>query len=131
MRMQLNVLIHLAMVDGTISKEERQMLEQIANQNGINSEQLEEMIQFPKPIESLGALSDNVKFNYLFSIVQLMNVDEEIDRREIHFCQNMALRLGYYKEVVDELWSEILNDKELKNNKEALMEKIQGYNPFR
>ena len=130
LRMQLNVLIHLAMVDGEISKEEKKTLEGIAANHGVSAFQLEEMIQYPKPIESLGALSNDVKFDYLYSIVHLMNIDEEIDQREIHFCQNMALRLGYYKEVIDELWSEILEDKHLKKDREALKKKIQKFNPY-
>ncbi len=130
LRMQLNVLIHLAMVDGEISKEEKKTLEGIAANHGVSAFQLEEMIRYPKPIESLGALSNDVKFDYLYSIVHLMNIDEEIDQREIHFCQNMALRLGYYKEVIDELWSEILEDKHLKKDREALKKKIQKFNPY-
>ena len=130
LKMQLNVLIHLAMVDGEFSKEEKTTLENIAAKHGVGSAELDEMIQYPKPIESLGALSNDVKFEYLYSIVHLMNIDEEVDQREIHFCQNMALRLGYYKEVVDELWSELLEDTDLKKNKEALKKKIQGYNPY-
>lgn len=124
------MLIHLAQVDGTLAPSEKAMLEQIATNNGISPYELENLIQYPKPIESLGALSNDVKFDYLFSIVQLMNVDEEIDDRELHFCQNMALRLGYYKEVIEELWTEIINDKELKHDKEALKLKIQKFNPY-
>ena len=130
LKMQLNVLIHLAMVDGQFSKEEKNTLENIAAKHGVSSAELDEMIKYPKPIESLGALSNDVKFEYLYSIVHLMNIDEDVDQREIHFCQNMALRLGYYKEVVDALWSEIMEDKDLKMDKEALKKKIQGYNPY-
>ena len=130
LKMQLNVLIHLAMVDGQITKEERESLENIAANHGVTSSQLEDMIRFPKPIESLGALSNDVKFDYLFSIVHLMNVDDEVDQREIHFCQNLAVRLGYYKEVIDELFTEILENKDLKKDKEELKKKIQGYNPY-
>ena len=130
LRMQLNLLIHLAIVDGKITDSERQALEGIAAKHGVGKDQLEEMIKYPKPIESLGALSNDVKFEYLYSIVHLMNIDDDVDQREIHFCQNMALRLGYYKEVIDELWSEILEDKDLQKDKEALKKKIQGYNPY-
>jgi len=129
LKMQLNVLIHLAMVDGQISKEEKETLEAIASKHDVSLSQLEEMIQYPKPIESLGALSNDVKFEYLYSIVDLMNIDDEIDQREIHFCQNMAVRLGYYKEVIDELWSEILENKDLRKNKEEIKKKIQKFNP--
>lgn len=130
LRMHLNVLIHLAMVDGQISNEEKKTLKAIASKHDVSPVQLEEMIQYPKPIESMGALSNDVKFEYLYSIVHLMNVDEEIDQREINFCQNMAVRLGYYKEVIDELWTEIIENKHLKKNKEAIKKKIQKFNPY-
>jgi hypothetical protein len=130
LKMQLNVLIHLAMVDGEITIEEQQCLESIAESRGVTAGELGELIKNPKPLESFGALSNDLKFEYLYSIVRLMNVDHNVDKREIHFCQNMALRLGYYKEVIDELWAGILDNKDLKNDKEALKSKIQRYNPY-
>ncbi|GJM28307.1 MAG: hypothetical protein DHS20C17_09420 [Cyclobacteriaceae bacterium] len=130
LKMQLNVLIHLAMADGEITSEEQECLEGIAGSHGVSNSELMELIRNPKPLESFGALSNDLKFEYLYSIVHLMNVDQDVDQREIHFCQNMAMRLGYYKEVIDELWSEILDDKNLKENKEELKRKIQGYNPY-
>ena len=127
LRMQLNVLIHLAMADGEISIEEKECLTNIAESNGVSPQELEELIRNPKPMESFGALSNDTKFEYLYSIVQLMNADQNVDKREIHFCQNLALRLGYYKEVIDELWSEILENI---NNKQELKKKIQKFNPY-
>jgi len=129
LKMQLNVLIHLAMVDGVISNEEKAIMESIASKHGVSPSRLEEMIRQPKPIESLGALSNDVKFEYLYNIVNLMNADKEVDQRELNFCQNLAIRLGYNKEVVDELWSELLEHTDRKKNKEELKKKIQGYNP--
>ena len=85
LKMQLNVLIHLAMVDGKVTAEEKAVLEGIAGNHGVSEHELEEMIRYPKPIESLGALSNDLKFEYLYSIVHLMNVDDGVDRRESHF----------------------------------------------
>ena len=130
LRMQLNILIHLAQVDGEITEPELSLLKQIASQHGVSDFELQEMIKYPKPIESLGALSNDLKFDYLYSIVQLMNIDGDIDEREIHFCQNMAVRLGYYTEVIDELWTELLNNKDLQNDKEAIKKKVQKFNPY-
>jgi len=130
LRMQLNILIHLAQVDGVITEPELSLLKQIARQHGISDAQLQDMINYPKPIESLGALSNDLKFEYLYSIVQLMNIDGDIDEREIHFCQNLAVRLGYYKEVIDELWTELLNNKDLQHDREAVKQKIQKFNPY-
>ena len=50
--------------------------------------------------------------------------------RELLFCQDMAMRLGYRKEVIDELWEALVGDSELQLDKQALKSKIQRYNPF-
>lgn len=63
-------------------------------------------------------------------LIHLAMVDGEISKEEIHFCQNMAVRLGYYKEVIDELWTEILDNKDLRKNKEEIKKKIQKFNPY-
>jgi len=130
LKAQLNLLIHLAMVDGEVSDQERQMITQIAEKNNFDSFDLETMFRYPKPMESFGALSNDAKFDYLYQVVRLMNIDDDMDKRELLFCQDMAMRLGYRKEVIDELWEALVNDSELQMDREALKTKVQRYNPF-
>ncbi|MGI9542397.1 MAG: TerB family tellurite resistance protein [Cyclobacteriaceae bacterium] len=130
LKAQLNLLIHLAMIDGKVTDQERQMITQIAEKNNFDPLELETMFQYPKPMESFGALTSDAKFDYLYQVVRLMNIDDDVDRRELLFCQDMAMRLGYRKEVIDELWTALVDDSNLKMDREALKNKVQRYNPF-
>jgi hypothetical protein len=48
-------------------------------------------------------LTNDQKFNYLFSLVQLMKIDERLYKDEIRFCSRVAARLGYDQTVIFDL----------------------------
>lgn len=106
-RKQLNILIQLAEADKHFSKIERDKIFEIAARRKFPQENVKELIRNPEPIESLGALSDDQKFEYLFSCIDLMLIDKRIFESEINFCRNIAIKLGFKKGVVDFLQSEI------------------------
>jgi hypothetical protein len=54
-----------------------------------------------------GNLSDDQKFDLIFSLIQLMKLDERMYREEIKFCGQVAGRLGYNKQVMFELLSHV------------------------
>lgn len=111
-RKQLNILIQLAEADKHFSKIERDKIFEIAAKRNFPSENVKELIKNPEPIESFGALSDDQKFEYLFSCVDLMLIDKRIFESEINFCRNIAIKLGFKKGVVDFLQIEIDNHSE-------------------
>lgn len=106
-RKQLNILIQLAEADKHFSKIERDKIFEIAAKRNFPEELVRDLIKNPEPIESFGALSDDQKFEYLFSCIDLMLLDKRIFESEINFCRNIAIKLGFYKSVVDFLQSEI------------------------
>lgn len=106
-RKQLNILIQLAEADKHFSKIERDKIFEIAAKRNFPEENVRELIKKPEPIESFGALSDDQKFEYLFSCIDLMLIDKRIFESEINFCRNIAIKLGFRKSVVDFLQSEI------------------------
>ena len=97
---QLNILIQLAQVDKHFSKEEREMILGIARSNSFPEETVHSLIQNPQPISSLGALSTSKKFEYLISCIHLIFADKKVFDSEIRFCQNIAIKLGFNKNVV-------------------------------
>jgi hypothetical protein len=48
-------------------------------------------------------LSEEQRFNYIFSLVQLMKIDERLYQEEIKYCSRISSRLGYSQEVMFEL----------------------------
>ena len=54
-------------------------------------------------------LTNDEKFEYIFTLIQLMKIDEKIYRDEIVFCSEVASALGYRKEVLVELMLKVKN----------------------
>jgi len=98
---QLNILIQLAEADKHFAKIEREMIFKIATDRRFPEKEVLELIKNPEPIDSLGALSPDQKFEYLISCIELVFVDQNVFESEIIFCKNIAIKLGFKKGVID------------------------------
>ena len=98
---QLNILIQLAEADKHFATVEREMIFKIAEEHQFSQAAVNELIRNPEPIDSLGALSPEKKFEYLMACVLLMFADSKIFESELTFCKSIALKLGFKKNVVD------------------------------
>ena len=100
---KLNILIQLAEADKHFAKSEREMIYQIARERNFDEEEVANLIRNPEPIESLGALSQAQKIDYLISSIQLIFADQKVFESEIIFTKNIAIKLGFKKTVVEYL----------------------------
>ena len=98
---QLNILIQLAEADKHFAKIEREMIYKIAKERKYPEQAVNELIKNPEPIDSLGALSLDQKFEYLISSIEMVFADQTVFESEILFCKNIAIKLGFRKHVVD------------------------------
>jgi hypothetical protein len=98
---QLNILIQLAEADKHFAKIEREMIFKIASDRKFPEKDVLELIKNPEPIDSLGALSPDQKFEYLISCIELVFVDQNVFESEIIFCKNIAIKLGFKKGIID------------------------------
>jgi hypothetical protein len=98
---QLNILIQLAEADKHFAKIERELIFKIARDRNFPEESVNALIRNPEPIDSLGALSNDQKFDYLMSSIDLVFVDQNVFESEIIFCKNIAIKLGFRKNVID------------------------------
>jgi len=98
---QLNILIQVAEADKHFAKAERDMIFRIAKERNFPENCVNELIRNPEPIDSLGALSPDQKFDYLMSTLDLVFADQNVFESEILFSKNIAIKLGFKKSVVD------------------------------
>lgn len=98
---QLNILIQLAEADKHFAKTERDMIYKIAHDRKFSDESVTNLIRNPEPIDTLGALSIDQKFDYLMACVDLMFADHKIFDSELIFCKSIAIKLGFKKNVID------------------------------
>ena len=75
-RKQLNILIQLANSDKHFSNLEREKIYAIAKMKDFPEFEVKNLIINPEPIESFGALSENQKFEYLYTCIDLMLIDK-------------------------------------------------------
>ena len=100
---KLNILIQLAEADKHFATAEREMIVRIAKERNFPEEAVNGLIRSPKPIDSLGALSQDQKFDYLISCIELIYADHKIFESELIFVKSIAIKLGFKKSVVEYL----------------------------
>ena len=98
---QLNILIQLAEADKHFAKIERDLIFKIAKERKFSEEEVNDLIRNPQPIDSLGALSLDQKFESLWSAIELVFADQNVFESEIIFCKNIAIKLGFKKGIID------------------------------
>src|ERR1700750_1516503 len=100
---QLKLLINLARIDGAVGLDERQYIANIGIANGVNPSEIDHLFEQSHEMIIPDDLTDKQKFDYIFSLVQLMKIDERLYQQEIKYCSKIASRLGYQQDVMFEL----------------------------
>ncbi len=98
---KLNILIQLAEADKHFAKAERDMIFKIASDKNFPETEVTALIKNPEPIDTLGALSNDQKFDYLTACVELIHADQKLFESELLFCKSIAIKLGFKKNAVD------------------------------
>lgn len=124
---QLNVLINLAASDSKVAEKESKVIHMIGKANGMTKEEVDNMLKSPQPIGDLSRLAEDQKFENLYHLIQLMKSDGQVFKSEIHFCEQIAERLGYKKGVVAELSSRIYSDPTITADRKLLMDRAHKF----
>jgi hypothetical protein len=104
---QMKLLVSLARIDGKVAIRERNYIVNIGRAHGLYPDEIEPLFdQKHEPVIPDG-LTEDQKFEYIYTLVQLMKIDERMYKEEMMFCSNIATTLGYRKEVLIELMLEV------------------------
>ena len=125
--MHINILVQLAKVDGEVVQEEIDLIHEVGKANGLTPDEINACFDEEIPIGDLAHLPDNQKYEYIYSIVQLMKIDGKLYNEEIKFCAKMSAKLGYDEDVLFELMLKIYADPDLCADKDSLKKHIQKY----
>jgi hypothetical protein len=126
-RTHLNLLVQLAKIDGVVVQEEIDLINQIGKVNGMSSDDISACFEDPTLIEDLDTLSDDEKYEYIYSIVKLMKIDGRLYKEELTFCAKLTSKLGYSEAVLLELLLKIYSDPQISADKDTLKSTIQKY----
>jgi hypothetical protein len=100
---QIKLLISLAQIDGTVAEREQNYIINIGRANGIYPDEITPLFSVRSELIVPKNLTREQKFNYIFSLVQLMKIDERMYKEEILFCSKIAANLGYSQDVMFDL----------------------------
>lgn len=100
---KMKLLINLAKVDGQVADREKNYLVNIGRANGIYPDEIYPLFTQNHDVVVPEDLTDDQKFDLIFSLIQLMKLDERMYREEIVFCGQVASKLGYNKQVMFDL----------------------------
>lgn len=116
---QMKLLITLAQIDGSVADREKNYIINIGRANGIYPDQIQSLFDQKHDVIVPENLSNESKFQYVLTLVQLMKIDERMYKEEIIYCSTIANKLGYHKEVMFELMLHVkagaMTEAELKN----------------
>jgi len=126
---QLKLLISLAQIDGKVAERERNFITNIGKSNDITPVQMETLFDQRHPLIIPTDLTDDQKFDYLFSLVRLMKIDERMYKEEMMFCSKIAENLGYENQVMFELLlhvkADVMEKDEIINLKEITQKHLK------
>ncbi|MEP1034080.1 TerB family tellurite resistance protein [Ekhidna sp.] len=124
---KLSVLVQLANIDGDFAGEERDLIYMIGKANGIGEDEINNMVENPEPLPPLSTMSEEDKFEYLFHLVQLMKIDSQVYLSEIKFCEELAEKLGFKRNVISELSARIYSDPAIASDVASLKREVRKH----
>jgi hypothetical protein len=100
---QLKLLVNLARIDGDVAERERKYISTIGLANNVTIDDILPLFEKDHELVVPANLSGEQRFSYIFSLVQLMKIDERLYKDEIQYCSKVASKLGYDEKVMFEL----------------------------
>lgn len=100
---QLKLLVNLARIDGEVAEREKKYISTIGLANNVPTSDILPLFESSHETVVPSNLTDQERFTYIFSLVQLMKIDERLYQDEIKYCSHVAAKLGYDEEVMFEL----------------------------
>lgn len=99
LRKKINLLIHLAHVDGIFAATEKALLKSILEENGLGEQYL--LTHERSNIELDDLIKVNGKTELLYWCLKLIHADGELHPTELAYSRIVAIKLGFQLEVVD------------------------------
>jgi uncharacterized tellurite resistance protein B-like protein len=125
---QLKLLVNLARIDGEVADREKKYITNIGLANGLPTNEITPLFNKDHELTVPTNLTDHQRFEYIFSLVQLMKIDERLYQEEIKFCSKVASRLGFDESVMFDLMlhvRSVMEESEMDSLKQLIMKYIK------
>jgi len=116
----LKLLVSLARIDGEVVEKEKQYIINIGQANHFMVSEILPLFSSDHEQVVPENLTKDQKFDYIFTLVQLMRIDGRIYQDEIKYCAQVASRLGYQRDLLFELMLKVQEVGQSKDDVNAL-----------
>ena len=123
-------LVSLSSADGNIDDSEKEILIRIGTKKGLTRDEIQKIIDNPGNVDFLPATSDDERFEQIYDLVELMLADGVAEDNELHFCVEMAEKLGFRKTVVTVLIRKITLSLLEGLDKETIKKEVRAFLVF-
>ncbi len=96
-------LVALACADGSLDKNEMDLIFKIGVRAGLSPDELNRIFQRPDSIAFYPPDSYRERIEQLYDMVMVMMVDGEFHKNEIALCKLTAIKLGFRHQVIDKI----------------------------
>ncbi len=96
----LSNLVYLAKIDDHFDQSEKDLVYKIGFNSGLNAKQIDLLIDKAQDIDIVVPDTEEDQFEYLFNVVQMMMIDGKLYQKELDYCIEVAIRLGFKKIIV-------------------------------
>ncbi len=96
---KINLLIHLAHVDGKFDETEKELLRAILIENGFHSDYLEEHNSMAVNLKAVSEIPGRVEL--LYWVLKLIHADGQLHPAELAYSRLVAKQLGFKEDVID------------------------------
>lgn len=124
---QMKLLINLARIDGRMAEREQNYIINIARANGIYPDEIYPLFDQQHALIIPEDLTNDERFDYLYSLIQLMKIDERMYKEELMFCSKIAVSLGYHQHVLFEMMLNITATDMTEEQRNAVKLSAQKY----
>ncbi len=87
-------LVMVALADGTLADNERNLLASIGTRIGLSQEEVTEVLSKPDKIKLKVPSSQEAKVSQMVDLVAMMMVDGNVDAKEFVLCMALAKEMG-------------------------------------
>jgi uncharacterized tellurite resistance protein B-like protein len=118
-------LIQISKADGTISNDEYEVLHKEGKLFGLTDPEIDELIKSEKDNNYNPPYSLNEKFDHLFSIVEMVLVDEEVTEREMKMLRRFSHEAGFDDNIIEDLLKLMLEGVAKGTDEEILLKEFR------
>lgn len=117
-------LVMLARIDGTISRQENQLLQRIARRLSLTDEQVKEIVEHPEDYPMIPPVTREERYERFIQLIQLLVADGQADQEEEKLVKRYGIALGFTPARIDEKFPIIMEHLRKGMTRENVLEAV-------